>query len=130
MRLEQVMASGEQPMMQEYIYVVRSSPVAGSEEAYNDWYTNIHLGDVLAVPGFVSAQRFRVAHPTADDAHVPDYLAIYTMRTDDPDSLLAALTTLVDSGQISMSEAFDQDTVATVLYHAITPIVTSITAHG
>ena len=40
-------------MMQDYVYVVRSGPVAGGDEAYNDWYTNVHLADVLAVPGFL-----------------------------------------------------------------------------
>lgn len=111
-------------MVQDFVYVVRSGPVAGGDEAYNDWYTNVHLADVLAVPGFVSAQRFRVADPAASDASVPGYLALYTMRTDDPEGLLATLTGLVESGQIAMSEAFDVETVTTVLYQALTPVVT------
>ncbi len=111
-------------MMQDYVYVVRSGPVAGGDEAYNDWYTNVHLADVLAVPGFISAQRFRIADPAAPDAPDPGYLALYTMRTDDPEGLLATLTNLVETGQIAMSEAFDMETVTTVLYQAITPIVT------
>jgi hypothetical protein len=111
-------------MMQDYVYVVRSGPVDGGEAAYNDWYTNVHLADVLAVPGFISAQRFRAADPAAPDAPVPAYLTLYTMRTDDPEALLATLTNLVESGQIAMSEAFNQETVATVLYQAMTPLVT------
>ncbi|WP_068070409.1 hypothetical protein [Novosphingobium lentum] len=111
-------------MMQDYVYVVRSGPVAGGEEAYNDWYTNVHLGDVLAVPGFVSAQRFCLADPAAPDAPTPGYLALYTMRTDDPEGLLATLTGLVEGGQMAMSEAFDMETVTTVLYRALTPVVT------
>jgi hypothetical protein len=111
-------------MMQDYVYVVRSGPVAGGDEAYNGWYTNVHLADVLAVPGFVSAQRFCTADPAAPDAPVPGYLALYTMRTDDPEGLLATLTNLVETGQMAMSEAFDTETVTTVLYRAITPLVT------
>ncbi len=110
-------------MAQDYVYVVRSGPVAGADEAYNDWYTNVHLADVLAVPGFVSAQRFRLADPAAPDAPVPGYLALYTMQTDDPEGLLATLTSLVESGQMAMSEAFDTETVTTVLYRAMTPVV-------
>ena len=49
------------------------------------------------------------------------------MRTDDPEGLLATLTNLVETGQIAMSEAFDMETVTTVLYQAITPIVTRAT---
>jgi hypothetical protein len=110
-------------MVQDYVYVVRSGPADGRDEAYNDWYTNVHLADVLAVPGFVSAQRFCVADPAAPDAPVPGYLALYTMRTDNPEGLLAKLTSLVESGQMAMSEAFDMETVTTALYRALTPVV-------
>lgn len=110
-------------MAQDYLYVVHSSPVSGADEAYNDWYTNVHLADVLSVPGFISAQRFSKADPTSADAPVLGYLALYTMRTDDPEGLLATLTGCVENGQIAMSEAFDTETVTTVLYRAITPVV-------
>jgi len=42
-------------MLKEYLYMVHSGPMAEQDDAYNDWYTNIHLPEVLAVPGFVSA---------------------------------------------------------------------------
>lgn len=29
------------------------------EDAYNDWYTNIHIPDVLQLPGYVSATRYK-----------------------------------------------------------------------
>lgn len=112
-------------MERDYVYVVRSGPVPGGDEAYNAWYTNVHLADVLAVPGFVSAQRFRLADPAAPDAPQPGYLALYTMRTADPEALLAKLTELVESGGMAMSEAFDFDSVETVLYEAITPPMTA-----
>ncbi len=37
--------------MPHYAYVVHSNPVAGREDEYNDWYSNRHLADVVAVPG-------------------------------------------------------------------------------
>src|SRR5690606_19186746 len=51
-----------------YAYVVLSNPVPGRDQEYNDWYSNRHLADVVAVPGFVSAQRFRLVDPEAEDA--------------------------------------------------------------
>ena len=117
-------------MERDYVYVVYSGPVAGCEDAYNDWYSNVHLADVLAVPGFVSAQRFRVADPAAADAPQLRYLALYTMRTADPEGILATLTNLVETGQMAISEAFDFDTTVTVLYEAITPLVTPAAAAG
>src|ERR1700704_107863 len=41
-----------------YYYLVFSNPVAGREDEYNKWYDTQHAQDVVAVPGFVTAQRF------------------------------------------------------------------------
>ena len=42
------------------LLVVLSGPVAPErEDTYNDWYTNVHLPDVLAVPGYVRAARYK-----------------------------------------------------------------------
>ena len=41
-----------------YKFVVLSNPVAGHEEEYNDWYSNRHLADIVAIPGFSAVQRF------------------------------------------------------------------------
>ena len=41
--------------MPHFKYVVVTAPAAGQEDAYNDWYDNRHLNDVLAVEEFVAA---------------------------------------------------------------------------
>lgn len=110
-------------MERDYVYVVRSAPAAGQESAYNDWYTNVHLPDVLAVPGFVAAQRFRISEAADENESVQPYLALYFMRTADPAGLLATLSELVESGQMAMSEAFDRESVQTYLYEAVTGMV-------
>ncbi len=112
--------------MKEFAYVVLSNPVSGREEEYNAWYTNQHLHDVVAVPGFVSAQRFRLRDVAAEGVPQQRYMAIYNMRTDDPDALLADLTSLVQSGKMAMSEAFSQDGMSTILYEALTPLIMKI----
>lgn len=109
--------------MKDYAYVVLSGPVAGGEEEYNRWYSDRHLQDVIAVPGFVSAQRFKMIDAASTGGPAQRYMAIYTMRTDDPDALLERLRTLVETGQMEMSPAFDQENLATILYEAITPVV-------
>src|SRR3546814_12750049 len=46
------------------LYIVLTNATPGDDEQFNDWYTNTHIPDVLAVQGFVASQRFRlVAHP-------------------------------------------------------------------
>lgn len=109
--------------MKDYTYVVRSNPLPGRDADYNRWYTDEHLADVVAVPGFVSAQRFRIVDPHADGAPAQAYMAIYTMRTDDPAALLEILRERVESGMMKMSEAFSQEDCVTILYEAIAPIM-------
>jgi hypothetical protein len=50
------------------VLVVLSDPTEGAEDEYNAWYTTEHLPEVLDIPGFVSAQRYRVA----DGAEIPN----------------------------------------------------------
>ena len=109
--------------MPRYAYVVHSNPVAGREDEYNDWYSNRHLADVIAVPGFVSAQRFRLMDPQGQDAPGQAYMAIYTIDTAEPDRTIEELTALVESGEIYLSEAFSVEGMAAHLYEAITPVV-------
>ena len=91
--------------MPQFAYVVHSNPVPGREDEYNDWYSNRHLADVVAVPGFVSAQRFRLTDVVADNLPSQRYMAIYTMDTDEPEKVLEHLTSLVETGTMHMSEA-------------------------
>jgi len=63
------------------IMVVQSSPPdPAREDEYNDWYTGTHIPEVLAVPGFVSARRYKVLgeHP---EGHT--HLAVYELEADD-----------------------------------------------
>ncbi len=57
--------------MAKYTFVVLSNPTTPAQEAeYNEWYNKIHIADVLNVPGFVAAQRFKLAEAQfADGTH-------------------------------------------------------------
>lgn len=89
--------------MDRHVLVVFTSPAEGREAEYNDWYTNEHLPDVLAIDGFVAAQRFELApmDPPRDGRH--PYLAVYEVEGDlaAADSALnAALTTMHITGAL------------------------------
>jgi hypothetical protein len=43
-----------------YYYLVWASPIPGMETQFNDWYQNNHMGDLVQLPGWVGAQRFRI----------------------------------------------------------------------
>lgn len=89
------------------LYVVRSNPVPGREDEYNDWYTRRHLPEILTIPGFASAQRFVLSPPAGGGAEPPpshSYLAIYEI-TADPSVAFAALARARTAGAISSSPA-------------------------
>ena len=89
-------------------FMVLSNPVDGQDDAYNDWYDNRHLADVLDVDGFVSAQRFRLSHQKPPNG-VPAaaYLAIYEIETTDVDATLAALLSRLGTAAMPVSSAID-----------------------
>ena len=112
--------------MAKYILSVHSNAAEGREDEYNDWYNNIHLGEVLAVPGFVAAQRFAyTGQSAAGDAPAHKFLAIYELETDDPQASLDALGEEVSSGRMNISDAIRMDDVAAALYGPISGRVTS-----
>jgi hypothetical protein len=44
-----------------YLYLVRTNPLPGMEQAFNDAYLNRHMGDLVQLDGWIGAQRFRLA---------------------------------------------------------------------
>src|SRR5882724_9370585 len=47
-----------------YVYMVMSDPLPGREVDYNDSYQNTHMGDLVQLPGWTGAQRFRLVGVT------------------------------------------------------------------
>lgn len=53
------------------------NPVPGREDEFNDWYSTVHIPELLQLPGFVTAQRYEIA----DDAPAPyRYGTIYQIE--------------------------------------------------
>src|SRR4051812_23150222 len=94
-------------------FIVFSNPAsAGDEDAYNDWYDNVHVPDVTSIPGIVSARRFRAydGRPRLEgEIGKYDYLAIYELDTDDLDATFAALTEASRGGTFVMSDTLGRD---------------------
>jgi hypothetical protein len=89
-----------------YKLIAFTDPLAGQDQEYNNWYNEVHLSDVVAIPGFVSAQRFVLKIATAGEIK-NKYLAIYDMETDDPAALMAEVGRRVGTGQLILSQALD-----------------------
>jgi hypothetical protein len=90
--------------------VVFTNPVEGREDEYNQWYTNVHLRDVLKIPGIVGAQRFRRSEIQRDDGPFPwGYLAIYECDTDDARSVIAELKARRGTELMRMTDALAEE---------------------
>jgi hypothetical protein len=50
------------------------------EKEFNDWYNNMHVPDMLEVPGMISATRWVSADPEKGQRR--KYLAMYELETD------------------------------------------------
>lgn len=66
-----------------HLLMVRTSVDADAEEAFNRWYTDVHLREIVEVPGIRWGRRYRVvrddaSYPSTED--VPTYLAIYGLE--------------------------------------------------
>jgi hypothetical protein len=94
------------------VMLVFTDPVAGREAEFDDWYTGTHLPELLALPGFLSAQRWsRAAAGASALPNCPQRnLAVYELDGDG-EKALAAMMEASTSGQLHMSDALDVSTV-------------------
>ncbi len=109
--------------MAKALMVVGSNPTSPAEEAtFNEWYTETHLDDVLAVAGFKTARRYSLsdARPMVGTEASPfGYLAIYEIESDDLEQTGAAVQAALDSGAIPLSETFNLDNFSVDFYALI-----------
>ncbi|HEX9030985.1 MAG TPA: hypothetical protein VF834_04015 [Streptosporangiaceae bacterium] len=88
------------------IMVVQSAPSdPAREDEYNDWYSNTHLAEVCAVPGFVAARRYKVhGGPAGADPSAHPYVAVYEIDADDLTDPVKELRARSASGEMHMSD--------------------------
>ena len=89
--------------MTKYLFVVMANAAEGRDDEFNTWYDDVHIGDVLKLPGFVSAQRFKVAASPSKF----NYLTLYEIETDDLAATQAALGAAAGTPAMQMSSAID-----------------------
>ena len=104
------------------LLVVLTNPLPGKEDAYNDWYSNIHIKEIVQIPGFVSAQRFKLGEAQMGPTGAHLYLAIYEME----DDAGAAVEALVKARpDLTQTDAMDRSNVLGQVFAAITDKVTA-----
>lgn len=63
------------------------------EEAFNRWYDEVHLPDLLQIDGFLAARRYKLSGPSPRNQQpASQYLALYELASDDTRGLMKRLS--------------------------------------
>jgi hypothetical protein len=128
--------------MAQYVWLVLTNATAGDDEAFNRWYNDVHIPDLLRVPGVKSAQRFKatprqminvagaLAMADRTEGNAPHtYMAIYNIETDgDVEKVLLDILSRAGTPEMIISETLymgDGTTPTgpkTLCYEALGPV--------
>jgi hypothetical protein len=108
------------------LWLVFTRPVAGREAEYDKWYDDVHLPDVVSVPGVRTAQRFTLGPERRDASAEPEFrhLAVYEIDSDQPDEVFAEITRRIEAGEMLLADALDRPRTWQSVWHAHGPRLT------
>jgi hypothetical protein len=94
-----------------YAMLVFANPLAGREVEFNDWYTTTHMGDLVQLPGWVGAQRFRLVSDVkprlSKEGYRHGYLIIWELEDTNAGDGLNRMTEAIRVGKSRLGAAFD-----------------------
>ena len=109
-------------MTAENLLLAFTNAAEGREDEFNQWYTGVHVPELLEIPGVVAAQRFEIDAPPDGPAPAHKYLAVY--RLDRPgNEVLGELMGRIGSGGLNMSDSLDIATAALTVWTSLGPEV-------
>jgi len=113
-----------------YVYMVMSDPLPAREAEYNDGYQNMHMGDLVQLPGWTGAQRFRRV-PDVTPRNIPPLyrrgnLIIWDQEGADLGKLQRDSRAAIAGGKSRLIPGFDYSDGGSVraIYQVIAPRVT------
>jgi hypothetical protein len=99
------------PGKHRYVMPVFANPIPGKEVEFNDWYTNTHMGDLVQLPGWMGAQRFRIITSViprfSSAGYSHGYLIIWDLEDSDANAALARMTAAISGGKSRLGAAFN-----------------------
>jgi hypothetical protein len=113
-----------------YAYLVMSDPFPGREFEFNDFYQNVHMGDLVQLPGWMGAQRFRLVPDVTPRNIQPLYrrgnLIIWDQEGTGLDKLRRDANAAIAGGKSRLIPGFDYSPEGPVstTYQVIGPRVT------
>lgn len=96
--------------MPRYNLIALTNAVEGQHEAFNDWYDNVHVADVLRIPGVTAAQRYRLSDTQFREGdHQWGYMAVYEIEAEDVSQTFEALKAASGTDEMPLSEALKDE---------------------
>jgi hypothetical protein len=118
------------PGQNRYAYLVMADPFPGKEFEFNDFYQNVHMGDLVQLPGWTGAQRFRLVPEVTPRNIQPLYrrgnLIIWDQEGTGLDQLRRDANAAISGGKSRLIPGFDYspEGPVSVTYQVIGPRVT------
>lgn len=114
--------------MPDHEYLVLSKPPQGvGDDAFNAWY-DVHMREILELPGFVSAQRSALTlRGSRGDAFPYEYVVRYGIDGD-LDEALGALRAAVEAGKLYFPDWFPDIRTAGFTVVPVTETVQAVEA--
>src|SRR5689334_21704914 len=112
------------------LLIVYSDPVEGREAEFNDWYSNVHIRDVMRIPGSEAVQRFVCGARQMPGARLPGtgrYLAIYEVR--DPDKCIAVHLDDCTTQRMPISDALETNKSEGTFYVPLDPALDAVASY-
>jgi hypothetical protein len=108
----------KQDRMPKAIIAAFSNPASPEvEDEFNTWYDQVHLQEILGIPGVTAGTRYRLADGANPFPQPHRYLAIYQLDVE-PDTVLAEMS----SGRLSPSpDLLDRATAQIASWVALDP---------
>lgn len=107
------------------VWLVFTKPVEGREDEFHRWYDEVHLPDVVAVPGVAAAQRFELGPERRPEVDEPTHrhLALYEIDGD-PAEVFPEISRRIASGEMFLSDALDRGASVQSVWHRRGPRLT------
>lgn len=102
--------------MARHVQIVLSNPVsADRDREFNDWYSQQHIPDLMRLPGFMAAQRYRLSLAFA--GRVPwSHAVLYDLECEDLGTMLTELVDAHGDGRIAVSDVLDPASLTALVF--------------
>ena len=98
--------------MARFNFFAFSNAAPGRDAEYSDWYDKVHIKELQAIPGVVSARRFKLASTQVSEAAKKhQYATVYEIEADDIRTFLADMIARSADGRLQRTTSSAPDSL-------------------